>query len=97
VTKFRSTPELRIFGWTLYSSPITVDVKVGDEELGYTQDWGLVQIDPMMLDLATFEGNKLYFGMSSPPSFFCFPFFAAPFSAVLFSYHLFRLPSSHPL
>ena len=66
VTKFRSTPELRIIGWALYSSPIAVDAKVGEEELGYTQDWGLVQIDPKMLELATFEGNKLYFGTSSP-------------------------------
>jgi len=65
VTKFRSTLDLRIFGWVLYSPPIKVDAKVGKEELGYTQDWALVQIDPKMLDLATFEGNKLYFGTSS--------------------------------
>jgi hypothetical protein len=79
VTKFRSTPELRIFGWALYSSPIVVDAKVDEEELGYTQDWGLVQIDPKMLNLATFEGNKLYFGTSSPFPFSSPLFLLPPF------------------
>ena len=77
MTKFRSTPQLRTFGWALYSSPIMADAKVGEEELGYTQDWGLIQIDSKMLPQARFGGNKLYFGTSSPFSFssplFLFP------------------------
>jgi uncharacterized protein YhaN len=61
VTIHRSTPEWRAFGWALHSSPIQVDV----EPLGYTEDWGLIQVDPAMIDQATFVGNKLYFGTSS--------------------------------
>lgn len=62
VTKFRSTPELRSVGWVLYSSVIKADAKVGNEELGYTQDWALVQLDPRMLNMETFDGNKLFVG-----------------------------------
>ncbi|KAI5993903.1 hypothetical protein EDD15DRAFT_2436455 [Pisolithus albus] len=62
VTKFRSTPELRSVGWVLYSSVIKADASVGNEELGYTQDWALVQLDPRMLNMETFDGNKLFFG-----------------------------------
>lgn len=58
VTSHRSTPELRTIGWALHSSPIRVDV----QPLGYTEDWGLIQVDPEMIDQATFVGNKLYFG-----------------------------------
>ena len=89
VTKFRSTPELRIFGWALYSSPIAVDAKVG--EIGYTKDWAFVQIDPKMLDLATFEGNKLYFGTSFPP------FFVPPFRCPLFRRAFLLPPFPSPL
>ena len=94
ITKFRSTPELRIVGWVVYSSVIEADAKVSGEELGYTQDWGLVQLDPKMLDLKTFEGNKLYFGtlhlaflclfrLSAPTFSFCRTVCVVPFAITL--------------
>lgn len=67
VTKFRSTPELRSVGWVLYSSVIKADAKVGNKELGYTQDWALVQLDPRMLNMETFDGNKLFFSDNFTP------------------------------
>jgi hypothetical protein len=63
---------------------------------GYTQDWDLIQIDPNMLDLASFEGNKHHFG-TSPPLLFCCPF-CSPFCSVFFSYRLLRYcPPATPL
>jgi hypothetical protein len=62
VTKFRSTPGLRSIGWVLHSSLIQVPV----QPLGYTSDWGLIQIDPRMIDEETFLGNKVYVGKSFP-------------------------------
>ena len=59
-TKFRSTPGLRSIGWALYSSPIQVSA----EPLGYTEDWGLIQIEPKMIDEVTFLGNKAFVGTS---------------------------------
>ena len=60
VTKFRSTPGLRTVGWALYSSPIQVSAM----PLGYTEDWGLVELDPKKIDMSTFPGNKIYIGTS---------------------------------
>jgi hypothetical protein len=64
-TKFRSTPGLRSIGWALHSSPIQVSA----QPLGYTEDWGLIQIDPRMIDDETFLGNKVFVGTSFP--WFC--------------------------
>ena len=61
-TKFRSTPELRCIGWALRSSPIRVSVP----PLGYTEDWGLIQLDPNMIDEETFLGNMVFVGTSFP-------------------------------
>ena len=55
-TKFRS------IGWVLHSSPIQVSA----EPLGYTEDWGLIQVDPEMIDEETFMGNKVFVGTSFP-------------------------------
>ncbi|KAF8877737.1 hypothetical protein CPB84DRAFT_1794698 [Gymnopilus junonius] len=66
VTKFRSIPELRAVGWVLHSSPIQVPV----QPLGYTEDWGLIQLDPKMIDEDTFLGNKLFFGDKYTPGDF---------------------------
>ncbi|KAI0292289.1 hypothetical protein BC826DRAFT_1019683 [Russula brevipes] len=62
-TKFRSTPELRCIGWTLHSSPI----RVSAPPLGYTEDWGLIQLDPKMIDEETFLGNKVFVGGKFTP------------------------------
>jgi hypothetical protein len=62
VTKFHSAPEQRTIGWVLHSSPIEVSV----QPLDYTNDWGLIQIDPRMIDEETFLGNKVYVGKSFP-------------------------------
>ena len=61
-TKFRSTPGLRSIGWVIHSSPIEVSA----QPLGYTSDWGLIQIDPRMIDEETFLGNKVFIGRSFP-------------------------------
>src|SRR5712672_328269 len=77
-TKFRSTPELRSIGWALHSSPI----RVSAPSLGYTEDWGLIQLDPKMIDEQSFLGNKVFLG-TSLPSFRPIPPFSvagAPFA-----------------
>ncbi|KAI0263962.1 hypothetical protein BC834DRAFT_884755, partial [Gloeopeniophorella convolvens] len=58
VTKSRSIPELRTVGWALHSSPIQVSAA----PLGYTEDWGLVELDPKQIDMSTFPGNKIFVG-----------------------------------
>ena len=60
VTKYRSVKALRTVGWALHSSPIKVEV----EPFGYTEDWGLVQLDLEQIDMETFPGNKMYVGTS---------------------------------
>ena len=104
VKHWRSTPEQRTFGHAIHSSPINFCVKGdNDERFGWTEDWGLIQLDPNMINMETFEGNKLYFGMSfllstfyflSSPSFLSivslpFPKFCPPF---LFSVSSFVMP-----
>ncbi|KDQ07651.1 hypothetical protein BOTBODRAFT_192282 [Botryobasidium botryosum FD-172 SS1] len=58
VTKYRATKALRTVGWSLHSSPI----RVGVEPLGYTEDWGLIQLDLKQIDMDTFPGNKIFVG-----------------------------------
>ena len=75
VTRTRSALGLRSIGWALHSSPIQVSVQpVAPQTLGYTEDWGLIQIDPEMIDEERFLGNKVFVGTSFPR--FC----TAPFS-----------------
>jgi hypothetical protein len=67
-TKFPSTFGLRSIGWALHklhSSPIQVSA----QPLGYTEDWGLIQIDPKVIDEEMFLGNKVFVGTSFP--WFC--------------------------
>ena len=61
-TRFRTIPVLRSIGWVLHSSPIQVSA----QPLGYAEDWGLIQIDPKMIDEDTFLGNKVFVGTSFP-------------------------------
>jgi hypothetical protein len=61
-TKFRTIPGLRSIGWVLHSSPIQVSA----QPLGYNEDWGLIQIDPKMIDEETFLGNKVFVGTPFP-------------------------------
>ena len=53
------------------------------------QDWGLVQLDPRMLDMETFDGNKLFFGTFH---FVFYPYFVflpiSPLSITLSSFFL---------
>jgi hypothetical protein len=83
-TKFRSTPGLRSIGRALHSSPI----QVSTQPLGYTEDWGLIQIDPKMIDEETFLGNKVFVGMSFP--WFC----SVPLSAASAPFLLSWQPSA---
>jgi hypothetical protein len=92
VTRFRSIPALRTVGWALHSSPIKVNVRAPNRHLGFTADWGLVLVDPNMIDKETFPGNQLYFGRFHsvfPPCFphFCriisvFPISVSPFPEI---------------
>ena len=67
VTDTRSALGLRSISWALHSSPIQVSVQpVAPQTLGYTEDWGLIQIDPRMIEEETFLGNKVFVGMSFP-------------------------------
>jgi hypothetical protein len=43
--------------------------QVSAQPLGYTEDWGLIQIDPKVIDEETFLGNKVFVGTSFP--WFC--------------------------
>ena len=57
VTKFRSTPtSLRTVGWALHSSPIQAPAA----PLGYTEDWGMLELDLKQIDISTVPGNKIY-------------------------------------
>ena len=64
-TRLRSTLEARCVGWAIHSSPIQVSL----QPLGYTADWGLIQIDPKTIDEETFLGNRVFVGTS----FHCLP------------------------
>ncbi len=84
----RSTPEQRTLGHAMLSSPIKVNVNPNNGLFGWTEDWALISVDPEMIDMATFQGNKLYFGASSlhlvtPIPNFYRPYFPTHISAML--------------
>ena len=89
VTNTRSALGLRSIGWALHSSPIHVSVQpVAPQTLGYTEDWGLIQIDPRMIEEETFLGNKVFVGMSFPWFYPVPPFCRKrPFSTVMATSH----------
>ena len=79
LTTSSSTPELRTFGHAIYVSAIKLGEKAENESLGWTEDWGLIQVDPTMINAETFAGNKLYFGASFFHSPLLFSFLYCPY------------------
>jgi hypothetical protein len=60
VTRLRSTPDQRVIGFVLHSEKIEVSV----DPYGFTKDWALIELYDEKFDWTSFQGNKVYVGMS---------------------------------
>ena len=60
VTKHWTTPNLRMIGYVVHAPAIAVD----DGPRHFTQDWALIDLYRDKIDWDTFQGNKVYIGIS---------------------------------
>lgn len=58
VTRYRTTPNLRVIGFVRHSE----NIEVSDGPHNFTKDWALIELYDKKIDWATFKGNKVYIG-----------------------------------
>jgi hypothetical protein len=51
-------PGNRVLGYAILSSPISV----GSSSEGYTEDWGIIEVDTFKIDVNNFTGNAIHLG-----------------------------------
>ena len=61
-----ATPESRLLGHVIFSPPLSTRA---DCE-GYTEDWGIIEVDPSKVDASNFDGNVIDLGTRIPPKRF---------------------------
>ncbi|KZP22711.1 hypothetical protein FIBSPDRAFT_471046 [Athelia psychrophila] len=66
VTKYWTTPNLRVIGCVVHAPAIAVD----DGPKHFTRDWALIDLYRDKIDWDTFQGNKVYVGGRIPPADF---------------------------